>query len=168
MTRLIDFAHEMAYRLLFRYLEIEIRFHTTAVHMRRHRIPYATRVEFGHAHLQLAGRQDLIDEHLVDITFVTHLEASHMGYDGIRFGYFLIRIGAMCGRRVEVEQGRFIGIQALKLHFAVSATEVKRLFIIEFEDFVSCDHATLTAYVENTHLAAGEEERRLQRIDGFE
>ena len=34
-----------------------------------------------------------------------------------------------CG--VEIEEGWMVGIQTLELHFAVTATEVERLFVVD-------------------------------------
>ena len=44
-------AAEMADCLVFRHIEIEISFHTTAMNMRRHCVPYRAWCKFGHSHL---------------------------------------------------------------------------------------------------------------------
>ena len=167
MARLLDLAHEVAYSLVVGHLEVEVRFHTTAVNVCRHRVPHATRSKFGHTHLQLAGRQHLINEHLVDVAFVAHLEATHVRYHGIRLGDLLVRIGAVSGSGVEVEQCGMRCIQALKTHLTVTATEIEGLLVVELEGVVTGNDATFAAYVEDTYLTAGKEERSLERIDGF-
>lgn len=56
MTGFVNLTHEMAYGMLLRYLKIEISLHTAAVNMCGHRIPHTSWSQFGHSHLQLAGR----------------------------------------------------------------------------------------------------------------
>ena len=91
----VNFAHEVANCMFFGYFKIEVSFHTTAVHMCRHRIPYATRSKFRHTHLQLAGRQYLIHQHLIYITMVGTFQATHFSNYSISLRHFLIGIVAM-------------------------------------------------------------------------
>ena len=168
VTRLVHLSHEVADSLVVGHLEVEVRLHTAAVHMCRHGVPHAARGELGHTHLQLAGRQHLIDEHLVNVALVAHLQTAHVRYNGISLGDQFVGIRAMRCGGVEIEQCRFVGIYALKAYLAVTTTEVEGLLEVQFICLVACNHAALAAYVEDTHLAAGEEERCFQRVDGLQ
>ena len=168
MTGFIHFAHEMADSLVFRDIEIEISFHTTAVHVRRHRVPYAARFQFRHTHLQLAGRKDLIDDHLVDVAVVGHFQRAHSGNHSVSLRYFFIRIVAMCSRRVKIEFSRILGILAFKCHFTVTGTQIKSLLKIEFEDSIPSFYNTWSAHIDDPHFTTSQKERSFQRIDCFQ
>ena len=107
----------------------------------------------------------MIDEHLVDVTLVAHLQTSHVGYYRIFLCYFLIRVCAMSGGGVEVEQRRLIRIQALELHFAVATAQIECLFVVQLEHLIACNHSSFAAYIEDSHLTAGQEIRSFQRIN---
>ena len=84
--------------MLFGNLEIEVGFHTTAVYVGRHRVPYTSRSQFRHTHLQLAGGQHLIHQHLIDITVVGAFQRTHFSYYGIGFRHLTVGIIAMCSQ----------------------------------------------------------------------
>ena len=168
MARFFHLAHEMANGLLLRHLEIEICLHATTVHMCRHRVPHRARGQFGHSHLQLTSWQHLIDQHLVDVAFVAHLQTTHVGHHGIFLGHFLARIFLMGSGAVEIELSRFRRIFALKEHVAVATTDVEGFLITECKRFIAYPDNALTTYVEDTHLAARGEEGGTQGVDGLE
>ena len=83
--------------MLLGYLKVKVSLHTTAVYVSRHGVPYTTGSQLGHTHLNLAGGEHLIDEHLVDVTVVGTLKRTHVGYYGIGLGHLLARIAGVCG-----------------------------------------------------------------------
>ena len=137
--------------------------------MRGHRVPYAAGSQFRHTHLQLAGRQHLIDNHLVDITLVGHLEASHMCYYGVCFCNFLVGISSVCVCGEEVEQCGVLSVARLEGYLAVAFAQIERLFVVQLKSRAVHLHDTLPCtYIEDTYLAAGQEMRCLQRVDSLQ
>ena len=59
-------------------------------------------------------------------------------------------------------------ILALKSNFTVARTQVEGFFIIHFKHSVAGSDHTRSAYIENTHLAAGQEIRGFQRVDSLQ
>ena len=98
VARLAYFTHEMTDSVFFGNFEIEISLHTTAVHVGRHRVPYAARSKLGHTHLELAGRQYLVHQHLIDITMVGAFQRAHFSHYRIGFRHFAVGIVAMCSQ----------------------------------------------------------------------
>ena len=168
VARLVDFAHEVAHGLVLGHFEIEIGLHAARVHVCGHRVPHASGQQLGHAHLQLAGRQHLVHEHLVDVAVVRPFERTHVGHHGVGFGDLLVGVVAVCGQRVEIEFGGIPGVLAREGHLAVARTEVEGLLVAEFEHGVAGLHHAGASDVVDAHFAAREEERSLQRVDGFE
>ena len=70
-------------------LKIKIGFHAAAVHMCRHGIPHASRLQLRHSHLQLTSRQHLTYQHLVNATMVRAFQRARFGNDGICLVIFL-------------------------------------------------------------------------------
>ena len=136
--------------------------------MRGHRVPHAAGQQLGHAHLQLAGRQHLIDDHLVDVAVVRTLERTHVGHHGVGLRDLLVGVVAVGRRGVEIEFRGILGVLAFERHLAVARTEVEGLLVAEFEYGVAGLHHAGASDVENAHLAAGQEERSLQRVDDLE
>ncbi|MBA7590119.1 hypothetical protein ES708_32221 [subsurface metagenome] len=58
---------DMAYGLVCGHLKIKIGFHSPVVRMCRHGVPYTACLEFGHAHLKLAGIHDTVHQQFVDL-----------------------------------------------------------------------------------------------------
>ena len=158
----------MAHGLVFGHFEIEIGLHAARVHVRGHRVPHASGQQLGHAHLQLAGRQHLIDDHLVDIPVVRPFERAHVSHHGVGFRDLLVGVVAVGRRGVEIEFRGILGVLALEGHLAVARTEVEGLLVAEFEHRVAGLHHAGASDVVDAHFAAREEERSLQRVDGFE
>jgi len=136
--------------------------------MCRHRIPDTTWFQFCHTHLQLAGRKNLIDDHLVDVTVVRHFQRTHSGHNSVSLCYFFIRIVTMCSRRVKIEFSRILGIFAFKCHFTVTGTQIKGFLKIKFENSLPSFYNTRSAHIEDTHFATSQKERSFQRIDCFQ
>ena len=137
MTRLLWLTHKMTDSLVLGQLEIEVSLHTTAMHMCRHRVPYAASSQFRHTHLKLTGRQHLIHQHLVDIALVACLQRSHVSHHSIRLRHLLTGICGMrcCG--VEVKEGRLLRTFRRKSHLTVTSSYIKCLLIAQFEALVT-------------------------------
>ena len=138
------------------------------MHVRGHRVPHASGQQLGHAHLQLAGRQHLVHEHLVDVAVVRPFERTHVGHHGVGLRDLLVGVVAVCGQRVEIEFRGVPGVLAREGHLAVARTEVEGLLVAEFEFGVAGLHHAGASDVVDAHFAAGQEEGGLQRVDGFE
>ena len=115
MTGFVYFAHKVANSMIFRNLKVEIGFHTTAVNVRRHRVPHTARSKFRHTHLQLASGQYLINQHLIDITVVGAFQRTHLSHYRISLRHFLVGIVAMSRYGIKIELGRMSRILALKV-----------------------------------------------------
>ena len=74
---LLGLTHKMTYHIAFRHIEVEIGFDAAGVRMCGHRVPHASGLQFGEAHLQLAGAffQHVGHDELVDdaVVAVLHL-----------------------------------------------------------------------------------------------
>ena len=132
--------------------------------MCRHGVPDTTGSQFCHTHLQLAGRKNLIDNHLVDIALIAHLQRTHMRYHSVFFSNLLVRIRAVSRSGIEIEQCRMSGIQALEFHLPVASAEIQSLLVIQVKDLIPGYHSSLAADIEYSHLATGEEIGGFQRI----
>ena len=75
-------------------------------------VPYAARHQLGHAHLQLAGGEHLVYDHLVDVALVRSLQRTHVGDYGVGLRHLLVGIVAVSRRGVEVELRGMFGILA--------------------------------------------------------
>ena len=71
-TLLLRLAHQVANHVPFGQIEIEVSLDTPAVHMGRHRVPNTAGLQFGKAHLQLAGSlfEHIFHDQLVDYAVV--------------------------------------------------------------------------------------------------
>ena len=137
--------------------------------MGRHGVPYASRGEFGHTHLQLAGGEHLVDDHLVDVALVAHLERTHVSHYSVLLGNLLAGIGGMGGGGVEVELGGVLAVLGGEHHVTVAASDIESLLEAERIGLVAHLHDAFTlSHVEDTHLTSGCEEVGLQGVDGFE
>ena len=168
VARLVRLAHEVADGVLLGQLEVEVCLHATAVHVCRHGVPHRAGLEFGHAHLQLARGQHLVDNHLVDDTVVRPFERAHLHADGVRPGNLAVRAGAVCRGGVEVELRRTAGVAALEGYLAVASSQVERLLVVQLEHGVARAHDARSADVEDAHLAPCGEEGSLQRVDSLQ
>ena len=149
-------------------LKIKIGFHAAAVHMCRHGIPHASRLQLRHSHLQLTSRQHLTYQHLVNATMVRAFQRARFGNDGICLGNLFIGIITMCGSGIEIKLGGQAGIFAFKSHFTVSRSQIKSFLIIQFKHGITGSYHTGTSHIEYTHFATGQKIRSFQRLDGFE
>ena len=134
----------------------------------RSRVPHGTGSEFGHAHLQLASGEHLVDNHLVDVALVAHLQTTHVSNHGVGLGDFLAGIFLVGGAGVEVELGGFLGILRAEDDIPVATADVKGFLVVEFKHLVADFHATGTADIEDAHLTTGGEIGGLERVDGFQ
>ena len=154
--------------MIFRNLKVEIGFHTTAVNVRRHRVPHTARSKFRHTHLQLASGQYLINQHLIDITVIGAFQRTHFSHHRVFFRHFLIGIVAMGRYGIEVELSRTGCILTLKSNFTVARTQVEGFFIVHLKYGTTRSHYTRSANVEDTHFTTGQEVRCFQRVDSFQ
>ncbi len=133
-----------------------------------HGVPHTAGGQFGHTHLQLTSGQHLIDNHLVDIALVRHFQTSHVGHHGILLRDLLAGILSVGCGRVEVEFGWLVRIFRAEHHVAVATADVKCLLEVELELLVAHLHGAGSTDIEDANLAAGGEERCLQRVDSLE
>ena len=133
MAGFVHLAHKVADSMVFRNLKVEISFHTAAVDVCRHCIPHTARSKFRHAHLQLAGRQHLIYQHLIDITVVGAFQRTHLSHYRISLRHFLVGIVAMSRYGIKIELGRMSRILALKSNFTVAPNPGRGLLYNPFQ-----------------------------------
>ena len=133
-----------------------------------HGVPYTTGSQLGHTHLQLTGRKHLINDHLVDITLIAHLQRTHVSNDSLFLGDLLARILLVSGGGIEIELSRACCIITAEHYVTVATTDVQSLFVAELEHLVTNLHLTGTADIKDTYLTTGRKERSLQRIDSLQ
>ena len=136
--------------------------------MCRHGVPDRAGGQLGHTHLQLASGQHLVDDHLVDVALVRHLQRSHVGHDGILLRNLAAGIFFVSRRRVEIELGRLRSIVAGEGHVAVAAADIEGLLEVEVELLVADAYRSGATHVKDAHLATCGEERGAQRVDGLQ
>ena len=102
VARLVGLAHEVADGVFFGHFEVEICFHAAVVDVRRHGVPHASGLQFGHAHLELACLDHAVDNHAIDLTVVGAFERTEHEDVGILFRHLFAWIFGMSRSRIEI------------------------------------------------------------------
>ena len=135
--------------------------------MSRHSIPNASWSKFCHTHLNLASREHLVNEHLVDVAVVRTFERTHVSNNSVSLCHLLARVACVSCAGIEVELSRVLWVFALEHNVTVARTDVESLLIVEFESLVTSLYNARTADIEHTDFATSSEVRRLQRVDSL-
>ena len=168
MACLVRLSHEVADGLVIRNLEVEIDLHAAVVRMCRHGVPCAPRLELGHAHLKLASRDDLLDEHPVDYAVVALLEGSEFHPDGILPCGEMVWICGVCRCGAEIEFCRIGRIEAFESYLPVAASEVEGLLVFHRIRLIPGLHESLAADIEYSHFPAGKEIFAAENVHRFQ
>ena len=119
-----------------------------------HRVPGAARGELGHAHLELAAGNDLLDQQTVDRALVALLQGTEVHHHGVLLGNLLHAGLLVGGGGAEVEVRGLRGVDAAERDVAVAATDVDGLLVGNFILLVTDFHDAGAADVDDADLAA--------------
>ena len=144
--------------------------------MGRHRVPNTAGLQFGKAHLQLAGSlfEHIFHDQLVDYAVVALFHLTGGERVGLQRtlhpvdGHQLCRIGFVRSSRVDVEFCRFRSILALESHFLVPAAHIKSVAETQRVLLAVHGHDTVAADIDHAQLTRKKEVRRFERIDRLE
>ena len=144
----------MAHCRVFGKFEVEVNLHATVVGVGRHGVPGAAGLKLGHSHLKLAAGHDLLDEQTVDGALVGFFEGAEMHHYRILLGHLLDSGLAVGGGGAEVEAGGLVGRVAPEGHMAVAASYIECLLVVEMILLITDEHASGTAYIDDSELTA--------------
>jgi hypothetical protein len=158
VTRLGGLSHHVEHGRVLGHVEVEVDLHAPVVHMARHGVPEAARLELGHAHEELAGRQHVGNQELVDRAAVARFGRSQRL--GRRFcqGHLLVRVGGVRRRAVEVELGWKLRVDRLEGDVLRALPNVERLARADVELHAVRGDPRRAADVDQPQLATLQEE----------
>lgn len=157
VTGLVRLTHHVEHGGIVLHVEVEVDLHAALVGVAGHGVPQAALFQLGHAHHQLAGRQHVRHQVLVDGATVAGGRIPKGGGGGLGLGDSAGREVHMGRGAVVVELGRLPGIDAGEAQLAGTHADVQRLGMADLVFAAIHDDQARSADIDEAELAALEE-----------